>query len=79
MIKITNNKEVKIVTKGAYDSFYKPLGFKIVEESAKTQKTIVEEPEKKVEETIKVDKVDEKPIKKSTNKDSYKNNKQKNK
>ena len=31
MIKITNNKETKVVTKGAYNSFYKPLGFKIVE------------------------------------------------
>lgn len=32
MIKITNNKETKTVTKGAYNSFYKPLGFTIVED-----------------------------------------------
>lgn len=30
MVTITNNKETKIVTKGAYNSFYKPLGFELV-------------------------------------------------
>ena len=60
MIKITDNKTTKIVTRGAYESFYKPLGFNIVDE----KKTImaVEEP-KKVEEPKMVDepkKVEEK-------------------
>lgn len=66
MIKITDNKITKVVTRGAYESFYKPLGFNIVNE----KKTIVavEEPKKvvetkKIEETekveIKEDKVDE--------------------
>ena len=32
MIKITNNKETKTVTKGAYNSFYKPLGFTVIED-----------------------------------------------
>lgn len=66
MIKITDNKITKVVTRGAYESFYKPLGFNVVDE----KKTImaVEEPKKvvetkKVEEPKKVelkeDKVDE--------------------
>lgn len=32
MITITNNKETKTVTKGAYNSFYKPLGFTVIED-----------------------------------------------
>ena len=32
MIIITNNKETKTVTKGAYNSFYKPLGFTVIED-----------------------------------------------
>lgn len=30
MITITKNDNTKIVTKGAYESFYKPLGYSIV-------------------------------------------------
>ena len=66
MIKITDNKITKVVTRGAYESFYKPLGFNIVDE----KKTImaVEEPKKVVETKnveepkkveLKEDKVDE--------------------
>ncbi len=66
MVKITNNKEVKIVTKGAYDSFYKPLGFKLVEESTKKQEAKVEKIENK--------KSDEKIVVKE--KDVVKNTKQ---
>ena len=69
MIKITDSKTTKIVTRGAYESFYKPLGFNIVDE----KKTIMakEEPKKaeivepKKVETKEDDKVDEehsKPI-----------------
>lgn len=32
MITITNDKETKTVTKGAYNSFYKPLGFTVIED-----------------------------------------------
>ena len=63
MVTITNNKETKVVTKGAYNSFYKPLGFNIIEKSTKMAKE-----DKKVEETeadeVK-DKVDEKDLKPS--------------
>lgn len=31
MIKITNDGVTKVVTHGAYESLYKPLGYKIVE------------------------------------------------
>lgn len=30
MIKITNDRETKTVTKGAYNSFYKHLGFRVI-------------------------------------------------
>lgn len=51
MVTITNNKETKIVTKGAYNSFYKPLGFNIIEKSTKMAKEDikVEKSEKKKE------------------------------
>ena len=32
MITITNDKETKTVTKGAYNSFYKPLGFTVIKD-----------------------------------------------
>lgn len=84
MIKITNNKETKIVTKGAYNSFYKPLGFKIVGESTinkevkeqpKKVQEIKEEP-KKVEEIIEDKKDEEDTSIKEDIKESSKNNKQ---
>jgi hypothetical protein len=52
MLKVTKDSITKVVTRGAYESFYKPLGFNIVDE----KKTImaVEEP-KKVEEPKMVD------------------------
>ena len=69
MIKITDNKTTKIVTRGAYDSFYKPLGFNIVDEKktimAKEEPKKVEIVEPKKAETKENDKVDEeysKPI-----------------
>ena len=36
MITITKNKETKIVTKGAYNSFYKHLGYTIMSDSKKS-------------------------------------------
>lgn len=38
MITITNNKETKTVTKGAYNSFYKPLGFTVIEDKKNKNK-----------------------------------------
>lgn len=43
MIRIYKDKDKKYVTKGAYEVFYKPLGYKIILD-VKPQKT--EEPEK---------------------------------
>jgi hypothetical protein len=59
MIKISNNNETKIVTKGAYENFYKPLGFNIVE---KESTKVVKEQHKTVKESdeINKDKADEK-------------------
>lgn len=55
MITITNDKETKIVTKGAYNSFYKPLGFRLSSESTKSVKDDIKE---SIKET-KVEKIDE--------------------
>lgn len=56
MIKISHiNGDERVVTLGAYDAIFKPLGYKPVAE-----KQIKEE--KKIELTGKEEKVDEKPI-----------------
>lgn len=46
MVTITNDKETKVVTKGAYNSFYKPLGFNIIDVKQST-KTVKDENESK--------------------------------
>ena len=53
MIRIYKGDNQKLVTKGAYETFYKPLGFNIVDE----KKTImaVETPKKVEEKEVKVD------------------------
>ena len=48
MIRIYKDKDNKYVTKGAYEMFYKPLGYKIVLEE-KPQKTEETKDEKKVQ------------------------------
>ena len=42
MIKIRKDNTIKMVTRGAYESFYKPLGY-TVENSAKKEPTKVQE------------------------------------
>lgn len=55
MIRITNGTTNKVVTKGAYDNFYKPLGYTVVSDSNKKREVeIIEEPKKEVKEEIKV-------------------------
>ena len=49
MVKITNQKETKVVTMGAYNSFYKPLGFQIVTDKKEDSKKVEEVKEEKVE------------------------------
>ena len=63
MVTITNNKETKVVTKGAYNSFYKPLGFNIIEKSTKMAKEDIKVEETEADEVK--DKVDEKDLKPS--------------
>ena len=50
MIRIVKNNDVKVVTQGVYNSLYKPLGYKPIEDAKKVapSKPKVEEP--KVEE-----------------------------
>ena len=57
MVTITNNKETKIVTKGAYNSFYKPLGYTI-EKSVKKEPVKVQDVKEEKKE-IKATKTDE--------------------
>lgn len=57
MITITNNKETKTVTKGAYNSFYKPLGYTI-EKSVKKEPVKVQDVKEEKKE-IKATKTDE--------------------
>lgn len=54
MIKITNELETKVVTQGAYENFYKPLGFTIIGAKKETKK---EEPKEKVVSEVEKDKV----------------------
>ena len=49
MVTIVKDENKKIVTKGAYDNFYKPLGYTIVVEKPIEKETIVTEKVKKDE------------------------------
>lgn len=59
MIRIYKNNDIKYVTKGAYESFYRPLGYNIIIEEAKIEKNLEVKIEK--EETIQLDEVKETP------------------
>ena len=58
MIRIFKNKDNKVVTRGAYETFYKPLGYQVVIEEKKAHKaenkTTVEVTEPKEEEVTRV-------------------------
>ena len=73
MIKITNKGNTKVVTEGAYENFYKPLGFTIVNENEPTVKTNDIKEFKKDEVTKKDDEV----IKKKSSKDVKSSSKRK--
>ena len=69
MIRVYKNNDIKYVTKGAYESFYRPLGYNIIIESP------VAKPEVEKESTIQLDEVKETP--KRTRVSSKKINKEK--
>lgn len=58
MIRIFKDRDNKLVTRGAYETFYKPLGYQIVIEEKKAHKaenkTTVEVTEPKEEEVTRV-------------------------
>lgn len=58
MIKISHiNGDVKVVTQGAFESFFKPLGYKpFVEEQVKEEKKELTGEEKKVEKPVEMSK-----------------------
>ncbi len=53
MVTITNNNDKKVVTMGAYENFYKPLGYEIVKNQPLKKQVEVETT------PIKIDKKDE--------------------
>ena len=58
MIRIFKDRDNKVVTRGAYETFYKPLGYQVVIEEKKVHKTenktTVEVTEPKEEEVTRV-------------------------
>ena len=48
MIRIYKDNNVKVVTKGAYDTFYKPLGYNIVLEQPVKINSEIKEPVTKI-------------------------------
>lgn len=67
MIKITNREgNVKVVTKGAYENFYKPLGYNTVNETGKSVR------EEKISLGNKEESKESKNLIKDTGKQSYK-------
>lgn len=57
MIRIYKNKDVKVVTKGAYDTFYKPLGYNLIIEQQVTNKAKEEKPAKPIVEPKKQEEI----------------------
>lgn len=55
MIKIVKDKVEKYVTKGAYENFYKPLGYTTINDGNKELKREVE-----IKEEVEIKKVDDK-------------------
>ena len=51
MITIYKNKDTKVVTKGAYEQFYKSLGYKLILDVKEETKENVETPAKESVET----------------------------
>ena len=58
MIKIVKDKNKKYVTKGAYENFYKPLGYTIVDDGNKKSEREVEIKKDIEEKVIKIDSED---------------------
>lgn len=65
MIRIYKNKDIKVVTKGAYENFYKSLGYNIILDVKEDKKEIVKEP---VVDTTNLDETVTKPKKVRSNK-----------
>jgi len=55
MLRIYKDKDIKVVTKGAYETFFKPLGYKVVLEQREEPK--VEKPAKPIMEPEKQEEI----------------------
>ena len=62
MISIYKDKDMKVVTKGAYEQFYKPLGYNIIVENKEVKSV-----EKKLDKSKELDETVTEPKKKSSN------------
>lgn len=69
MIRIYKDNDTKVVTKGAYEQFYKSLGYNLILEAKEDNKTIIEE---KVVEQPDLDVTVAKPKRGSSNKKTKK-------
>lgn len=69
MIRIYKDNDTKVVTKGAYEQFYKSLGYNLILEAKEDNKTIIEE---KVVEQPDLDATVAKPKRGSSNKKTKK-------
>lgn len=65
MIRIYKDKDTKVVTKGAYEQFYKSLGYNVILDVKEDEEKIVKRP---VVETTKLDEAVTKPKRGSSNK-----------
>ena len=65
MIRIYKDKDIKVVTKGAYEQFYKSLGYNIILDVKEDKEKIVKE---HVVDTTKLDEAVTKPKRGSANK-----------
>lgn len=57
MLRIFKDKDIKVVTRGAYDTFYKPLGYNLVIEQQVTNKIKEEKPAKPIVEPKKQEEI----------------------
>lgn len=73
MITISKGKDTKIVTKGAYEQFFKPLGYTTVEKKAEVKEAkVTEEIKEEVKEAV-IETAPEQPSKDSKDIKSVKN------
>lgn len=52
MIRIYKNNDIKVVTKGAFENFFKPLGYNIIIDAVSEEKKSIESNEKNINKNL---------------------------